>query len=127
VWFIKLNGDEKGTTKLLLRNKEGNLGVSYAYSLDQLPYLTLWKNLVALEDGYVTGIEPGTAYPNNRNIERKNGRYPPLKPGESRDLRITFEVAVGADRVSQIEQEIQAIQGSKKTNYDEDWVEGISY
>jgi len=127
VWFIKLNGDENGITKLLLRNKEGNLGVSYAYSLSQLPFLTLWKNLVALEDGYVTGIEPGTAYPNHRNIERKNGHYPPLKPGESRDLRITFEVAIGADRVSQIEQEIQAIQGSKKTVYDKDWVEGISY
>ncbi|MFH0870928.1 MAG: DUF4432 family protein [bacterium] len=127
VWFIKLNGDENGITKLLLRNKEGNLGVSYAYSLSQLPFLTLWKNLVALEDGYVTGIEPGTAYPNHRNIERKNGHYPPLKPGESQDLRITFEVAIGADRVSQIEQEIQAIQGSKKTVYDKDWVEGISY
>ena len=127
VWFCKLNGDERGMTKILLRNHQGNLGFSYAYSLDQLPFLTLWKNLVALEDGYVAGIEPGTAYPNHRNIERKHGHYPPLKPKEGRELRITFEVAIGADRVSQIEQEIQAIQGGKETTYDQDAVEGISY
>ena len=127
VWLIKLNGDEKGMTKLLLKNKEGDLGFSYAYSLHQLPFLTLWKNLVALEDGYVTGIEPGTGYPNHRNIERKNGHYPSLKPKESRVFQITFEVAVGADRVSQIEQEVQAIQAGKQTICDKDAVEGISY
>jgi hypothetical protein len=127
VWLTKLNGDGTGMTKLLLKNREENLGFSYTYSLQQIPYLTVWKNLVALEDGYVTGIEPGTAYPNHRNIERKNGHYPPLKPGESRAFQITCELAVTSDRVSEIEQEIQAIQGGKETVYDKDWVKGISY
>lgn len=127
VWLTQLNADENGMTKLLLRNKEGTRGVGYTYSREQLPYLTIWKNLVALEDGYVTGIEPGTAYPNHRNIERKNGHYPKLGPGQSREFQITFELAIGADRVREIEEEIKAIQGDKETVYDSDWVKGISY
>jgi hypothetical protein len=127
VYLNKLYGDQNGMTKLMLRNKAGDMGVSYTYSLNQLPFLTLWKNLVALEDGYVTGIEPGTAYPNNRNIERKNGHYPPLGPGQSRQFKIQLEVGIGADRVSQMEQDIQAIQGGRPTTIDKDWVEGISY
>ena len=127
VYLNKLYGDQNGMTKLMLRNKAGDMGVSYTYSLNQLPFLTLWKNLVALEDGYVTGIEPGTAYPNNRNIERKNGHYPPLGQGQSRQFKIQLEVGIGADRVSQMEQDIQAIQGGRPTTIDKDWVEGISY
>jgi len=127
VYLNKLYGDPNGMTKLMLRNKEGDMGVSYTYSLDQIPYLTLWKNLVALEDGYVTGIEPGTAYPNNRNIERKNGHYPPLGPGQCREFKIQLEVAIGADRVSEIEEEIQTIQAGRQTTVDKDWVDGISY
>ena len=127
VYLTKLNGDSNGMTKLMLRNKAGDLGVSYSYSLEQLPCLTVWKNLVALEDGYVTGIEPGTAYPNHRSIERKNGHYPKLGPGQSRNFQVTFELAVGSQRVSEIESEIEAIQGYKRTVYDKDAVEGISY
>jgi hypothetical protein len=127
VWLTKLNGDSNGMTKLMLRNKAGDMGVSYSYSLEQLPCLTIWKNLVALEDGYVTGIEPGTGYPNNRSVERKNGHYPKLGPGQSRNFQITFEVAAGSQRVNEIEKEIEAIQGYKRTIYDKDAVEGISY
>lgn len=105
--LIKLKGDEKGEAKLLLRNKAGNLGVSHAYSLDQLPYPTLSKNLVALEDGYLTRIGP--AYPNYWDIEGKSAYHLLPKFREIREFRITFEVAMGKERVSQIEGEIQAI------------------
>ena len=32
------------------------------WSLEELPYLTQWKNTVAKSDGYVTGLEPGTSF-----------------------------------------------------------------
>ena len=38
--------------------------------LEELPCFTLWKNTAAEADGYVTGLEPGTNFPNLRSFER---------------------------------------------------------
>ena len=59
-------------------------------STEQLPFFTLWKNTAAENDGYVTGLEPGTNFPYNRRIERKAGRVPKLAAGESRHFAIDF-------------------------------------
>ena len=46
----------------------------------------------ANETGYVTGIEPGTGFPNTRSIEREQGRVPKLEPREYRDFHLAFEI-----------------------------------
>ena len=58
----------------MLRNHAGDRGVVLRFDKDQLPAFTLWKNTGGLRDGYVTGLEPGTNYPNPRPFERRTDR-----------------------------------------------------
>jgi hypothetical protein len=82
VYFLELAGDEAGRTEALLHDAARSRGVSLAFSLAELPYMTLWKNTAARENGYVTGLEPATNYPNLRSIERARGRVPVLQDGQ---------------------------------------------
>ena len=50
----------------MLRNATGDNATSMTFSIKEPPFLTLWKNPVAVEDGYVTGLEPGTGLPRIR-------------------------------------------------------------
>ena len=71
------------------------------FAVADLPYVTLWKNLTALEEGYVTGLEPGTGFLYTRRLEREAGRVPKLKPGETRRFAIDVGLhttAAGARR-----------------------------
>ena len=63
------------------------------YAKKELPYLTLWKNTGADEDGYVIGIEPGVSFPNPRKVERQAGRVPTLAGGASHTMRMDFTLA----------------------------------
>ncbi len=76
--------------------------------------LSSWKNVATQEDGYVTGIEPGTNYPNNRRIERRHGRVPSLSPAESHYMTIDFAIHVGTAEVEQVAQEITRIQSDRR-------------
>ena len=65
----------------------------------------------AFEDGYVTGLEPGTSFPFNRSIERAAGRVPTLAPGESRSFTLRYAVHMGqAARLAA--QRIRALQAT---------------
>ncbi len=77
--------------------------------------LLLATDPAAVEDGYVTGLEPSTGFPNNRRIERKAGRVPKLGPGESRKFAIDFEVVSGTDAVGRAAAEIAVIQAGRET------------
>jgi hypothetical protein len=108
-------GDEANRTTVLLRNAAGDKGVSMSFSLDQLPYFTLWKNTTALEEGYVTGLEPGTGSPANRGIERKAGRVPKLKPNETRKFVIDFAIHTGQEEVDRNSSQIAKLQAGRRT------------
>jgi hypothetical protein len=114
VYAIQPLADRTGHTALMLRNKAGDLGASLRYDTHELPYLTLWKNLAAREDGYVVGIEPGTNYPNNRRIERQHGRVPSLSPGESHYMAIDVSIHAGSEEVEQAAREVAKIQGDRR-------------
>ena len=92
VYLLEPKADQEGVTTALLHNKAKSRGASISWSVKELPYLTVWKNTGALADGFVTGIEPGTNYPNNRSVERKAGRVPVLKPGEARSMSVQFNL-----------------------------------
>lgn len=115
VYLIEPYADDAGQCAALLKNAEGTLGASITWNKAQLPYLTLWKNSAALEDGYVTGIEPATGYPFNRRVERKYGRVPKLAPGASRQFALEFAILEGRDAVNTETYRIQSIQGSRDT------------
>lgn len=92
VYFFDLHGDEQGQTRTLLKNAHGTRGVSLVFNTRQLPCFSLWKDTAAVEDGYVTGLEPGTNYPNPRSYEGEQGRVIKLPPKGSTTLELTLEI-----------------------------------
>ena len=118
VYCLRLWADRNEQTKVMLRNAAGSRAVSMAFSVDQLPFFTLWKNPVAYEDGYVTGLEPGTGFPRNRAVERKFGRVPKLGPHQTRPFTIDFALHAGRDQVNSIADEIASILAGRQTRMD---------
>ncbi|MBN1505752.1 MAG: aldose 1-epimerase family protein [Sedimentisphaerales bacterium] len=118
VYCLWLWADPYDRTKVMLRNARGDKAVVMAFSVKELPYFTIWKNPVALEDGYVTGLEPGTGFSRNRSIERRAGRVPVLKPHESRTFTLDFLALADSDRIADTAREIQRIQGDRPTQID---------
>jgi hypothetical protein len=119
VYLLRPLADKDGRTLLLLQNKRADRAASMSYSIKELPYLTLWKNTAAVNDGYVTGLEPGTNYPNHRAIERKAGRVPKLAGDASHAMTIEYGIHVGKDEVQKVADRIKTIQGDRKLMVDE--------
>ena len=115
VYFYELTG-RRGSreTVVLLRNRASNLGSSLRFSLSQMPCFSLWKNTAAREDGYVTGLEPATNYPNAKSFERARGRVIELGPGASHEIEMTVAVHDTRSSVQEVEREIRSIQKSVK-------------
>ena len=103
-----------GETKVMLRNASGNQASVLSYSLKDFPCFTQWKNTAARADGYVTGLEPGTNYPNARRFEREKGRVLTLKGGESRTTEITIEALDTKKAVNEAVAEIRKLQKAAK-------------
>jgi len=106
--------DRSGRTLVIIRNKAADSAASLRFDTHELLYLTLWKNMAAQEDGYVTGIKPGTNYPNNRRIKCKHSRVPNLSPGESHYITIDFAIHVGTAEIEQVAQEVTRIQSDRR-------------
>jgi hypothetical protein len=93
-----------------LTNSAGDAAVVLRFDVRQLPCFSLWKHPVGADDGYVTGLEPGTDYPNHRSVERAAGRLVTVPPGGSYAVTLMHEVAVGEPAVRAIADEVAAIQ-----------------
>ena len=114
VYLFRPLAGKDGLTTIGLRNKAGDKASSMTYSVKELPYLTLWKNTGAEADGYVTGLEPGTNYPNHRKVERAAGRVPKLNGGASHAMALDIAIHAGAPQVEELTRRIGAIQGDRK-------------
>ena len=97
----------RGPTLAMLRDREGDKAVVLRFRKDQLPAFTLWKNTAGLRDGYVTGLEPATNYPNKLPFEKARGRVVTLPPGGRYVVDLSLEVLVDAGEVAAIEEEIR--------------------
>jgi galactose mutarotase-like enzyme len=109
VYFLELLSDKDGATQALLKNAEGTLGVKMHFNTRQLPCFTLWKNTAAMADGYLTGLEPGTNFPNPRSYENASHRVVVLNPGETRSFDVRLEFLAGAAQVEKAETPIDAL------------------
>jgi hypothetical protein len=118
VYNLHPTADAEGRSLAMLRNAAGDRAVSMGFAVAELPYFTLWKNLTAIEEGYVTGLEPGTGFPYTRRIERERGRVPRLKAGETRRYSIDVGVHVTAADVADVEKRIVRIQGGRSVQVD---------
>jgi Domain of unknown function (DUF4432) len=120
VYYLELhdqpNGD--GKTVALLRNHQGDKGVVLRFRPDQLPAFTLWKNTGGLRDGYVTGLEPGTNYPNPRPFEQAHNRVVTLPVDGRYVTETTVVVLATKEAVAAAEEEIARLQaqGPAKVN-----------
>jgi len=115
VYLIEPYADKKGRTVAVLQNAAGSSAVSVSWPVEQLPYLTVWKNTAAVDDGYVTGIEPATGFPFNRRVERHYGRVPKLGPGKIRRFTVDFGVHLGAGPVKQAAAKVKATVDGRQT------------
>ena len=118
VYNLHPYADADGRSLVMLRNAAGDRAVSMGFAVAELPYVTLWKNLTAVEEGYVTGLEPGTSFPYTRRLEREAGRVPKLKPGETRRFAIDIGLHATADAVRTAEDLIARIQDGRPTQID---------
>jgi hypothetical protein len=113
-FFCELLADAAGQTRALLRSAAGDQGASLKFDKSQLPCFTIWKNRQAVIDGYVTGLEPGTNFPNRKSFEKQKGRVIVFAPGEVRRFSVTIEAHTDAASLADAERAIAAIQGSTK-------------
>jgi len=112
-YWHQLCADRKGNTVVMLRNQAGDKGVALRFNVKQLPCFTQWKNTGGMEDGYVTGLEPGTNFPNPKMFERKQGRVIQLAPGKRHIADLTMEIHSTKKGVSGVEKEISDLLDGK--------------
>ena len=82
------------------------------FNKKQLPCFTVWKNTTAIADGYVTGLEPGTNFPNPRSYEGEQNRVVKLAGGKTIKFDLGFVFHDDEASVSNAEAAIKAIQGT---------------
>ena len=111
VYLMHLQGDSNRNTLALLQSADRKRGVAVRFSLDTLPCFTVWKNTGAVEEGYVTGLEPATCFPNYRGFERESGRLRALGPGEAWRSDWSVEWLRDQNQIQQTEAEIQVLAG----------------
>ena len=114
VYFFELNADHDGTTRTLLKNAHSTRGVSLVFNKGQLPWFTLWKDTAAAADGYVTGLEPGTNFPNPRSFEAAKERIVKLAPGQKQNFDVTVEIHGSPADVSTAEDRVAKIQAARE-------------
>lgn len=123
--FLELLSDSRDNTEVLLKNSHSTAGVSLIYNTCQLPWFTQWKSLQAVEDGYVTGLEPGVNLPNPRTFEEKKGRVHTIKPGEVEKFVLEIVIHTKHEEVEAAEKRIKDLQGDCKpkiyTERQPDW------
>jgi len=108
-FYFDLQADDQQQTAVLLKNPHGDRGVSVHFNTRQLPCFTLWKNETAEADGYVTGLEPATNYPNSRSFETERGRVVSLAPGGTYTSEVQLQVHPTDEAVSRTQQYVQSL------------------
>src|SRR5260370_15309055 len=110
VYCYDLLTDAAGRTLALLYNAAADHGLAWRWNRTELPCFTVWRNSAAAEDGYVTGLEPATNYPNFKSFERQQGRVRVLPPGGRWECSWSIEVFDTAAGVAKALAEVVALQ-----------------
>ena len=113
VYFARLRADDSSLTTTMLRSADGQKGFAVTFNTSGLPRFVLWKNTAAESDGYVTGLEPATNFPNTRSYEADQGRVVEMEPGETKSFRVTLQPLTSADMVKQVSEKIDQLRGDQ--------------
>ncbi|QDU80600.1 hypothetical protein Pla110_23310 [Polystyrenella longa] len=109
-YFMRPGADSEGKARALLRNSKGTLAAGMEWNVKELPWFTQWKNEQSIADGYCTGLEPGTSFPNPNSFEREQGRLITLQPGASWDISLTLSFYTSQEEISKAEHLITSTQ-----------------
>jgi hypothetical protein len=109
-YYCEMYADAHGKVPVMLHNHAGNLAVELQYNPNTLPCFTLWKNTQAYDDGYCTGLEPGTNFPNFKGFERQHQRVPKLESKASIDFELQLTVHNTSEAVEECRERIMALQ-----------------
>jgi hypothetical protein len=113
VYFARLRCDDSSLSTAMLRSAQGHRGLAVTFNTNGLPRFILWKNTAATGEGYVTGLEPATNFPNTRSFEEKHDRVVELQPGETAAFRVTLQPLTSAEEVEKTSARIQDLQGDQ--------------
>jgi hypothetical protein len=114
VYVYDLVPDARGQTLALLVSARADKAVCLRFPTAALPCFTVWKNTMAQEEGYVTGLEPATNYPNFKSFERKQGRVRTLAPGATWTARWSIEAVDTPAAVVALQAEVATLQAQVK-------------
>lgn len=92
VHFMQVRPDAGGRAAAMLVSPGGDRAARLSWRAAEMPCFTLWKNQGGLADGYVTGLEPGTNYPNPRSYEETQGRVVSLAPHGTTAFDLAIDV-----------------------------------
>jgi hypothetical protein len=106
--------DVAGHTLAMLYNRAADRGLVVRYNRKELPCFTVWRNTAAFADGYVTGLEPATNYPNFKGFERRHDRVLLLPPGGHFECTWSMEVQDTASGVAAVLAEIVTLQAQAR-------------
>jgi hypothetical protein len=98
----------------MLYNSTADKGFVLRWNRNELPCFTIWRDSAAVEDGYVTGLEPATNFPNFKSFERQQGRVRVLPPGGKWECTLSMEVFDNSAEVAKLLSEIVALQAHVK-------------
>lgn len=110
VYLMRTQGDSEGWSQALLKSASGESGLGVRFNTDTLPFFVQWKNTAGVNDGYVTGLEPSTNFPNTRSFEEQHGRVVKVDPQSTVEYRLELYLLSEAERVQQFENETVALQ-----------------
>ncbi len=111
-YFLNPVADAEGWCTAVLANRSGDNGFGVRFQTETLPWFTVWKNTMSLEEGYVTGIEPGVNLPNLRSYEREHGRLPEIPAGKSYRCELELIAEDTAAGVAQLREAAAKCQGT---------------
>lgn len=111
VYYFELFGKgPNDQTLAMLRTHAGDRAVVLRFAKSQLPVFTLWKSTGGRKDGYVTGLEPATNFPNPKPFEKAQKRVISLAPGASHAAETSLEVLDSGDAIKAVEAEVKTLQ-----------------
>jgi Domain of unknown function (DUF4432) len=109
-YYCDLACNGAGRSLVMLYNRAVDKGLVVRLNHRELPCFSVWRYTAAVAEGYVTGFEPGTNYPNFRAFERQKGRVRLLPPGGRWECTWSMEVHDTSYAVAAVQAEIANIQ-----------------
>ena len=110
VYFMELAADTEQESLVMLSNAQQSTAVSIRHNVSQLPFFSLWKNTVGTSDGYVTGLEPATNFPNPHSFEKQHDRTIHLGPGNDYTMSLHIGLLTEPSAIQAALEKIEMLQ-----------------